>query len=175
MPESTQPETHKECGACSLCCKLLGIEELSKPQGTWCPHCAKPSGCTIYDRRPQECRDFACGWLENPALGPDWQPSRCKIVLYFIDDGARLIAHVDRGTPDAWRREPYYGQLRSWARRWIRTGPKVVVRIGSRLIAILPDRDVDLGNVAKGETIFIGERMTPAGPRYVAEKVSGTN
>jgi len=167
-----EEQSQKQCGSCSLCCKLLGIEELNKPQGQWCTHCVKPRGCAIYDRRPQECRDFACGWLENPALGPEWQPSRSKIVLYLSGNGARLIAHVDPGTPAAWRREPFYAQLKSWARQWIKTGPNVVVRIGSRLVAILPDRDVDLGRVAKGDVIFIGERMTPAGPRYVAEKVS---
>jgi hypothetical protein len=46
----------------------------------------------------------------------------------------------------------------------------VVVRIDNRLIAILPDRDVDLGRVAAGDEIFIGEQMTPAGPRFVAER-----
>lgn len=48
----------------------------------------------------------------------------------------------------------------------------IVVRVGERLVAILPDRDVDLGHVAKGDGIFIGERMTPGGPSYVAEAVS---
>jgi hypothetical protein len=163
----------RECGDCSLCCKLLGIEELGKPQGQWCPHCVKPNGCAIYDQRPQECRDFSCGWLESSSLGPEWQPSRCKIVLYVSEDGARMIAQVDLGTPNAWREEPYYRQLKAWARQWIKTGPNVVVRIGSRVVVVLPDRDVDLGRVAKGEKIFIGERMTTAGPRYVAEKIAG--
>jgi hypothetical protein len=172
VAELAEKQAQKECGDCSLCCKLLGIEALNKPQGQWCPHCAKSQGCTIYDARPQECRDFACIWLENAALGPEWRPSRSKIVLYLIGDGARLIAHVDQGSRDAWQKEPYYGQLKRWARQWIKTGPNVVVRIGSRLIAILPDRDVDLGRVQKGDVIFIGERMTANGPRYVAEKVT---
>lgn len=166
-------QSEKQCGECSLCCKLLGIAALDKPQGQWCTHCAAPKGCSIYERRPQECRDFACLWLENLALGPEWQPARCKMVLYLIDGGARLIVHVDPGSPEVWRLEPYYRQLKAWARQWIRTGPHVAVRIGSRLVAILPDRDVDLGHVAKGDKIFIGERMSPAGPRYVATKHSG--
>jgi hypothetical protein len=160
----------KQCGDCSLCCKLLGIAALDKPQGQWCSHCAAPKGCTIYDTRPQECRDFACLWLENRRLGPEWQPTHSKMVLYLIDGGARLIVHVDQGFPDAWRRPHYYQQLKAWARQWIRTGPHVAVRIGSRVIAILPDRDVDLGQVGAGDKIFIGEQMTSAGLRYVATK-----
>src|SRR6516165_9574581 len=40
----------RECGKCSLCCKLLPIRELNKPIDTWCPHC-RPGhgGCTIPD------------------------------------------------------------------------------------------------------------------------------
>ena len=171
MAESVAAGPSRTCGTCSLCCKLLGIGELNKPSGTWCSKCNPPHGCTIYNDRPNECREFACVWLENPTLSEDWKPASSKIVLYFIDNGSRLIAHVDPGSPDVWRRQPYYDQLKAWARRGIRSKPKVVVRIENRLIAILPDRDVDLGRVAEGDQIFIGERWTPSGPRYVAEKL----
>lgn len=171
MAEQSAATVSRECGTCALCCKLLGIAALDKPAGTWCANCAPPHGCTIYDTRPQECRDFACVWLESKVLGEEWKPSRSKIVLYLIDDGSRLIAHVDNGAPNAWREQPYYDQLKLWARRGMRSGPKVVVRVGERLVAILPDRDVDLGRVAKGDTIFIGEKLTPTGLRYVAEIV----
>lgn len=165
------PQNARECGTCSLCCKLVGIEALSKPPGAWCPNCKPGVGCGIYADRPQECRDFACAWLENQQLGDEWQPIRSKIVLYFIDDGARLIAHVDSGSPNAWRERPYYEQLKAWSRRWFRSGPKVVVRVGERIIAILPDADVDLGRPAKGDSIFIGEVRTPTGPRFVAQRI----
>jgi hypothetical protein len=38
----------RECGKCSLCCKLAPIRELNKPIDAWCPHC-RPGhgGCTI--------------------------------------------------------------------------------------------------------------------------------
>lgn len=153
-----------------MCCKLLGIGALDKPAGSWCAHCSPPAGCTIYDSRPQECRDFACLWYESAVLGEEWKPIRSKIVLYLVDD-ERLVAHVDPGSPNAWRADPFYAQLKEWSRRGMKTGPKVVVRVGERLFAILPDRDVDLGRVAKGDGIFIGERMTPEGRRYVAEVI----
>ena len=102
----------RSCGTCSLCCKLLGIGELDKRPGTWCSHCKPPHGCGIYETRPGECRDFSCVWLENESLGEEWKPARSKIVLYFIDKGARLIAHVDPGSPNVWRQAPYYERLK---------------------------------------------------------------
>ena len=59
----------RACGACSLCCKLLQIDEpeLKKPANEWCRHCRPgKGGCAIYDERPPVCRDFACEWLINP-------------------------------------------------------------------------------------------------------------
>ncbi|MGD9739810.1 MAG: hypothetical protein AB7O56_10820 [Bauldia sp.] len=166
-----QRSAGRTCGTCSLCCKLLGIGELDKKPGAWCSKCDPPHGCTIYESRPTECREFACVWLESARLGDAWKPSRSRIVLYMIDGGERLIAHVDAGSPDAWRREPYYAQLKAWARSGIRSGPKVVVRIDNRLIAILPDRDVDLGDVRPGDAVMIGENPSGVGPTFIAKVV----
>ncbi|MFO1185048.1 MAG: hypothetical protein U1E56_09700 [Bauldia sp.] len=168
----TVPGNDRDCGTCSLCCKLVGIEALDKPVGQWCPHAKPGRGCAIYDRRPLECRDFSCLWLENDRLGEEWRPSRSKIVLYRIDDGRRLVAHLDTGSPGAWRQEPYYSQLKAWARGMASGGPQVVVRIGDRIIAILPNSDVDLGPLSAGDIVFIGAVMTPAGPDYVARKLT---
>jgi hypothetical protein len=45
----------RECGDCSMCCKLLEIADadIAKPRNQWCKHCKPGSGCTIYDTRPQ--------------------------------------------------------------------------------------------------------------------------
>jgi hypothetical protein len=150
---------------------LLGIEALGKAPGIQCAHCAPPNGCTIYASRPGECREFSCLWLETPQMPEEWKPTRSRIVLYLIDDGSRMIAHVDPRFPRAWQQQPYYDQLKAWARRWARSGPRVVVRVDTQLIAILPDEDVDLGHPQKGDAIFIGEVPTPAGPKLVAQRV----
>ena len=160
----------RACGTCSLCCKLLGIGALEKPAGTWCQHCAPPGGCRIYDSRPTECRSFSCVWLESAVLGPEWWPVRSKMVLYLLDGGTRLMVHVDPGSPGIWRQPPYHAQLRAWADRSNRIGgPSVVVRVGEKLIAILPDEDVDLGRVARGDQIFIGRRIVAGRSILVAE------
>lgn len=52
----------RECGKCGLCCTALGVVVLEKPGGDACPH-RSAAGCGIYDTRPDECREFVCGWL----------------------------------------------------------------------------------------------------------------
>src|SRR5436305_4270883 len=74
----------RECGDCTLCCKIMGIRELNKPPGSWCSHCKPARGCAIYERRPQECRSFVCGYLHSPDLDERWKPSFCKFLL--MDD-----------------------------------------------------------------------------------------
>src|SRR5579864_223479 len=124
----------RTCGSCSLCCKLLRIEELEKPVGTWCNHCASGrGGCAIYDQRPRECRTFYCSWLVTPQLGPEWRPMTAKMLI--LQETPRQIAvYVDTGSPTAWRREPYYGQLKTWARAGVERGTQVVAYIKNRAI-----------------------------------------
>lgn len=170
---STGPggQAPRSCGTCSLCCKLLEIASIDKPAGKWCPDCAPPNGCSVYDRRPEECRGFSCGWLEIPGLGEAWKPQRCKIVLFSSDGGSQLTAVVDPAAPDAWRKQPFYDQLKAWSGHRHRSGPDVLVRIGSRVIAILPDRDIDLGEVEGGERVLVERTMTPSGPKHTARVV----
>ena len=51
----------RDCAGCTMCCKLLRVEELDTPPLSWCPHCSVRTGCSIYDDRPTECRQFYCG------------------------------------------------------------------------------------------------------------------
>ena len=76
--------TGRECGDCSLCCKVLDIDALNKPAGKWCQHCRPgDGGCSIYQTRPATCRDFACGWLVIARLGEEWKPSRARMSDSF--------------------------------------------------------------------------------------------
>ena len=109
--------TVRGCDGCTLCCKVMAIEALGKPQGTWCPNCAGRGDCAIYEARPAECRTFSCSYLVDPKLGPAWEPRRSRIVLVCEAGSNRIVAHVDPGRPDAWRRAPYYQQLKAWGRQ----------------------------------------------------------
>lgn len=158
MSGQLSPMNGKSCGGCTLCCKIMGIGALEKPRGTWCPHCVQNRGCTIYETRPDECRGFECDYLRSTALGPAWRPDKARFVL--VTDVAKNMIYVelDSGQPNAWRREPYLGGLKAMARDMVRTGRLVVVRNGQRVIALLPNEEVDLGIVGPDEAIWTEKR-----------------
>ena len=167
----TTPE--RECGSCGLCCKLVAVEELAKPAHQWCANFVAGKGCAIYADRPGECRTFRCLWLMRPQLSDAWRPNRSRIVLYFSHDGSHLIANVDPAYPAAWRGTPYYETLRSWSRNGAGAGLEVIVKVGSRVFAVLPDRDVDLGTMHEGERLKITRVFGDSGVAILARKVAG--
>jgi hypothetical protein len=144
----------RACGSCSMCCKLLLVDELGKPAHQWCRHCRPGNGgCTIYPTRPLACRAFACEWLINPLLGDEWQPSRSKMVMLFAKPNGsydQLVLIVDPGWPDVWQRAPYHKQIRNMAVRGLRgdiTGSLcTTIVVGKTRWLILPHRDVDITN-----------------------------
>jgi len=155
----------RNCDGCALCCMVLSIDEIDKPQGKWCPHCSTRSSCDIYPDRPKQCRDFYCGYLTIPDLDDRWKPSRSKIILVAELDGARLAAHVQPSRPQAWREEPFYSQLKEWAAMAAPEMGQIVVCVGRHAYLILPDRDIDLGVVDDDHHIVLAEFATPFGPR----------
>lgn len=155
-----------------MCCYMLEITSLDKPGGTWCPHCPSKKRCAIHGDHPQECRDFHCGYLTVGSLDESWKPSRSKIILAAEMDGQRMTAIVDPARPDAWRKAPFYPQLKAWAEAAVAHNGQVVVRVGQRFTVILPDRDVDLGEVGPDEVIVTEIRQTPTGKELNALKLS---
>jgi hypothetical protein len=149
MTATSLPE--KSCGDCTLCCKVMAIEELEKPVGSWCPHCQPGSGCLIYDSRPAECRSFRCLWLVNDLLDRRWKPSKSRFVLTTSEDGIEV--RCDPGYPDAWRKEPFGSEIRQWALSGETHDVTVVVIVGDRMILVTPEREFDLGIVRPDQRI----------------------
>ena len=167
----------RACGTCSLCCKVLSISELAKPAGEWCTHCRPGKGCGIHATRPFVCRGFYCEWMISKGLGPEWRPEQAKFALFKSNGGRRLTAHVDPGYPSAWRRSPYYENLKAWAAQAVQKLPEmdlVDVMIGEHVIVILPDREVDLGTIAADEFVTLHKKLTAAGELIEVGKVKRT-
>ncbi|MFO7854597.1 MAG: hypothetical protein R6V44_05165 [Paracoccaceae bacterium] len=145
--------TGRSCEGCAMCCYLLEVEALEKPAARWCAHCAGKRACAIYPDRPQECRDFHCGWLTTEALDERWFPAKARLFLASEHDGMRLTCVVDPARPDAWRKDPYYGLLKGAAKQAARFDGQVCVKVGRRWWVVLPDEDVALGEVGEDEVI----------------------
>lgn len=162
----------RSCGTCSLCCKLPPIEKhqvttghwFEKKAGKWCEFC-KPGtgGCKIYDSRPEVCSKYLCMWLTNSELGPEWYPQKSKIVLSPEHEGNRLTIYVDPAVPNRWREEPYYSQIKHWGRTGFEQQFQVLIYIGYRVIAVLPNKEVDLGICNPDDHIMTGEIYVPPG------------
>jgi uncharacterized protein len=130
----------RNCGTCSLCCKLPYVRELNKPIDTWCKHaCPGKGGCSIYPQRPHTCQKFMCGWLEG-VVGDEWFPGRAKMFLSAKpkDGLTGVLVTVDPNYSNAWRREPFYSQLLNWAQ-----SRPVAMRIGHRFITLRPNGTED--------------------------------
>ena len=167
LSASRQPAPGKSCGSCMLCCKVLDIREFKKPPGAWCVHAVSGKGCGVYANRPGFCRAFYCRWMYDPGFGPEWKPDRAKFVVMPPDPRGRFLhILVDPGYPDAWTKPPYLAEIKRWAADGIAREQFVLIRIGSRLIVVLPDREVRLGEVDPYAQIIVSREYGPAGAIY---------
>ena len=137
----------RTCGSCSFCCKVMSIDELDKPMGSWCVHRKGPSGCSIYGSHPHSCQVFACQWLLEPSMPHRFRPDQTKVVLTTDDDGPRLIANCDPSNALAWRREPIFTLLKRQAEATWASDATVIAKAGRRLWLITPTQELDLGEV----------------------------
>lgn len=153
----------RTCAGCTLCCTLLAIDELNKPRATDCIHCDLGVGCKIYEKRPSPCTNFYCGYLLNAGLGEDWRPLACGIVLSFDPETNRILVSVEPSRGEIWKREPYYATLKDWAARILPVQGMVLVIQGPDTIAILPDREISLGEIKPGQLIVTAETHSPFG------------
>ena len=86
----------RECGNCTLCCKVPRIQQLFKPPNQWCMFCDVGEGCAIYDRRPEVCQKFECLWLSG---GMDYAYRPDKVGFYVVMEGEVAKVYVDGDRP----------------------------------------------------------------------------
>ncbi len=153
----------RSCDGCTMCCKLLRIESLDKPRLQWCSHCDIGAGCKIYQERPRECRDFDCGYLIDANIGAHWKPANTKMVISLSPEFNRLVVYVDPDRPDAWRKQPFYSDIKSWARTAVRNRGQVLVSQGRDTIAVMPDSETNLGPVRDDQLIITRRRRGAGG------------
>ena len=158
----------KSCGDCNLCCELYEIEELSKPMHTLCVHARAGSGCAIHGLHPKTCRTFRCLWLMRPDLDDLWLPAVAGFVLR--EQGSTLYVDCDRDRKGAWRRSPYYAQIKSWS-EIIRTGAGTVIVEDHGVHVVFPEREIYLGVPARDALVQAGYLKGRNGPKPWARVV----
>lgn len=81
----------RQCGGCTLCCKLVPVAMLGKKAGDRCQHQRSGKGCAIYDGRPFDCRTWACRWLASrDDTGGMKRPDRAHYVIDMMPDQVRM-------------------------------------------------------------------------------------
>jgi uncharacterized protein len=116
----------KTCGGCTMCCSALEIEELNKPAGPLCGNCRLRGGCSIYDNRPQVCRDFECEWLASRDLPRQFRPDLIGTILMEDADSDEYWAVCAPEKPMAWRQPRIFAHLVATAK----SGRVVVAKAG---------------------------------------------
>lgn len=124
------------CGACSLCCTLLRVNELGKLGGTACRHQRSghpDGGCGIHAERPRICRGYRCLWLQGKLEDGD-RPDRLGAVLSLATEGETPTLFVHEARPGAFDASP---RLQAIAARFRQT---LAVRISDSGDVLDPDR-----------------------------------
>jgi hypothetical protein len=124
----------KACAECSLCCKVLEIEEFAKPAGDLCEHCLHGQGCAVYEDRPQVCHDYECLWKGDRTLGPQLRPDRVGTILMEDPDSDEYRAVCDPAKPMAWRNPLIFKHLVAMAK----AGRIVVAKAGVKAWRVHP-------------------------------------
>jgi Fe-S-cluster containining protein len=79
-----------------LCCTYLriGAPDGSDWKQAWvtCRHCLGRK-CSIYDRRPEPCRQFECLWLAETFIPKKFRPDKVNAFLVASKEGNAFIAH----------------------------------------------------------------------------------
>jgi hypothetical protein len=156
----------RDCGTCTLCCKVYEVPDLKKPAGRWCQHCTPGRGCGIHATRPDHCRSFFCFYMTEGWLGPEWKPEVSKFVVTIDPLSRYMMVQVDPGQPKAWRQEPYLSQFRRWAQTLLPQERLVVVMNGHAATAVTHQGEVELGIMQPEDRVQVRMRITPNGPIY---------
>jgi hypothetical protein len=89
----------RECGDCSLCCRLLPVPPLEKGANQRCQH-QRHTGCRVYHKAgmPPECALWNCRWLVNDDTADLSRPDRSHIVIDIMPDFVTMTDHAGVAT-----------------------------------------------------------------------------
>ena len=109
-------------------------------------------------------------WSVVDGLDANWRPDKAGFVV--TANQMQIFVDVDPDSPDAWRREPYYKQVKLWSRRNREKFLTVIVRAPGRTIMVFPEADIDLGAPRPDAQISSGYETQNGRPTPYARYVS---
>lgn len=113
-----------------------------------------------------ECAVYYCDYRTVAHLGKEWRPVDCGMVMSYAPEARRVDIQVDPDRMDAWRKEPFFTQIKLIAENALRGQGYLIVWQGNEAIAVLPDREVNLGQVQQDTMITVTRNDTPLGVTY---------
>jgi hypothetical protein len=94
--------------------------------------------------------------------------------MFVRYEGNLIAIHVDPSEPTAWRREPFFQQIKTFATKAAGTKQQVAVYIKNRVIVIFPNKEVDVGTMNPGDHLVVRELVGPRGRDWQAFIEIGT-
>lgn len=121
-----EPKFERTCGDCNECCKWLHYEIFGRKKfpGRPCHYLGK--NCTIHEHRPQSCRDYWCGYIQNAV--PEWmKPSESKVLVNVEGWGPNKERPMLRAIECGQRMDSRY--LSWFVQNYLETGLPVVYQL----------------------------------------------
>jgi hypothetical protein len=112
-----------------------------------------------------EMSEFNSGRFNKilPELDQAWHPLVSKMMVDLEEGGNRISIHVHPDFPLRWREEPYYSQIKKWSVFAADHQAQVVIYVKDRVTVVLPNKEIDLGEVEPEDHIMVGELDIPVG------------
>jgi hypothetical protein len=93
--------------------------------------------------------------------------------MFLRMEGNLIAVHVDPSDPTAWRREPFFHQLKEFANKAVDSKQQVAVYVKNRVIVIFPNKEVDVGIMNPGDELVVRKVWGPQGRDWTAFIESG--
>lgn len=91
------PVLQRTCGDCNACCTFLAVVELGKEPLVRCSHLVDGTrGCSVYEERPDSCREFRCLWHQG-AVGHKDRPDKIGVMLDVTYNEDERTGEVQQG------------------------------------------------------------------------------
>lgn len=79
----------RQCGGCTLCCRLLPVKDIGKPGSERCQHQRTGKGCAVYHKLARvspSCVLWNCRWLIGVDTADLSRPDRSHYVIDIMPD-----------------------------------------------------------------------------------------